>query len=78
MSRALLALLLVVGGGSPFLSSSGMAALFKMVMAADGDVGGSFDPNGGPRTNVGNSFDPDGEPRTQEGTDVGGTWDPDG
>ena len=69
MSRALLALLLLVGG---------MATLLKTVAAADGDVGSIWDPNGGPRTNVGNTWDPNGEPRTQEGTDVGSTWDPDG
>lgn len=68
MPRALLALLLLVGGGSPFLSVPGIATLFKVIAAADGQ----------PRTDVGRNFDPNGSPTTQEDPDAGSRWDPDG
>jgi len=71
MSRALLAVLVLLGGGAPFLSAPGMATIFRAVTAA---VGSDNDPNGAPRTTVGNENDPNGGPQT----DVGGENDPNG
>lgn len=69
MTRALLALLLLVGGGSPFLSVPGKAVFLKAVAAADGS---------GPRTNAGGRFDPNGVLTSQEETDTGNRFDPNG
>jgi hypothetical protein len=63
----------LLGGGSPFLVSSGMA-LLQTVATATADAGNNYDPNGGPQTNAGGIYDPDGQP----GTDAGGIYDPNG
>lgn len=73
MSRAFLALLLLLGGGSPLLAPSGMA-LLRIVVASTADAGNIYDPNGQPGTNAGGIYDPDGQP----GSDAGNIFDPDG
>lgn len=68
MPRVLLALLLVLGAGSPFCAAP------ELLQTAVAAVGSTWDPDGKPGADVGNTWDPDGSP----GADVGSTWDPNG
>ena len=70
---SLLALVLALGGGAPYLGS--FADVVHSIWAADQvDVGGQADPNG-TTTNVGNHADPNG---SGAAGDVGGMNDPNG
>ncbi|HWM92315.1 MAG TPA: hypothetical protein VN493_16240 [Thermoanaerobaculia bacterium] len=71
MPRVLLALLLVLGAGSPFFAAPGMPEFLRAAVAR---VGSTWDPDGKPGADVGGTWDPDGRPSA----DVGSTWDPNG
>lgn len=72
---ALLALVLALGGGAPYLGSllDPVPTLWK---ADEVDAGNHADPNGAAATtDAGNSYDPNGAAAT---TDAGGSYDPNG